>query len=74
MGELKLPKLPERAPVRVTIGLTPELNRSLEEYADAYQEAYGMRESVADLIPFMLASFLQGDRKFARVRKARSSS
>ena len=69
MAELKLGRLPERAPVRLTIGLSPELNRDLADYALAYEEAYGTRETVAELIPFMLEKFLSADRAFARARK-----
>ena len=68
MAELKLPKLPDRTPVKLTISVTPELHRALNEYAEAYEAAYRQREAVADLIPFMLASFLEGDRAFARIR------
>lgn len=71
MAELRLGKLPERAPLKLTISLSPELGRDLEDYADAYEAAYGSRESVAELIPFMLAAFLASDRAFARSRKSR---
>lgn len=72
MAELKLRKLPERTPVKVTISLTPDLGRELDEYAAAYEAAYGTRESVAELIPFMLSEFLESDRAFVRSRKARA--
>lgn len=32
--------------------------------AQAYKEAYGDDESVAELIPYMLERFLDGDRQF----------
>lgn len=68
MADLKLARLPDRTPVRLTIMLTPELKRALAAYADAYEVAYGQRETVADLIPFMLAGFLESDRGFTRAR------
>ena len=71
MPGLKLARLPERTPIRIAIGVSPELHRTLCEYADLYREAYGQEESVADLIPFMLQSFLDGDRDFARARRFR---
>lgn len=71
MAELKLPRLPDRVAVKMTIALSPELHRSLGEYARAYEEAYGARETPADLIPAMLETFLASDRAFARMRKAR---
>jgi hypothetical protein len=69
MPGLKLTKLPDRKPVRVTIRLDPELNRSLERYAALYRESYGESESVATLIPFMLERFLNEDRAFAKASK-----
>lgn len=70
MGNLKLPKLPERTLVKCTIQLTPNLEKSLQDYAAAYEAEYGQAEVVADLIPHMLAAFLESDRGFARARKA----
>lgn len=68
MADLKLPKLPERTPVRLTITVTPELRKALEAYADAYEAAYGEREGIVDLIPFMLLCFLNSDREFSKKR------
>ena len=68
MGTLRLGKLPDRTPVKLTISVSPELKRSLEEYAAAYESTYGQTESVPDLIPYMLQAFLDTDREFARRR------
>jgi hypothetical protein len=74
MIELKLQKLRDRTPVKITISLPPELNQALGLYAELYREAYGEAEPLPDLIPAMLASFLDSDRAFvARRRKAGSS-
>jgi len=70
MSELKLGKLPDRTPVRITITVSPDLNQALREYAAIYRTTYGEAESVADLIPFMLGAFLESDRGFAKARKA----
>ena len=69
MPELKLAKLPDRASVKLTITVQPDLARTLREYAAVYRTAYGEAESVEKLVPFMLASFLDGDRGFAKARK-----
>ncbi len=69
MTELKLGRLPDRTPVRITITVTPELNRALRQYAGIYRATYGQAESVAELIPFMLGAFLDGDKGFAKARK-----
>lgn len=71
MAGLKLRKLPERAPVKLTITVSPELNRSLGEYAALYNQAYGENESLVDLLPYMLQAFLDSDRDFCRARRIR---
>jgi hypothetical protein len=66
---VKLARLPDRTPVKLTIAVSPELNKALAEYADLYREAYGQAEPGPELIPAMLASFLQSDKAFARRRR-----
>jgi hypothetical protein len=67
---LKLGKLPDRTPAKITITLAPELNAALRDYAAIYRDTYGEAESVADLIPFMLQAFLDSDKAFVKARKA----
>jgi len=74
MNSIKLQRLPDRNPVKMSIAVPPELAERLEAYAAAYEAAYGQRESVADLIPFMLAGFLDSDREFMRRQRARSTA
>ncbi|WP_343616921.1 DUF2274 domain-containing protein [Novosphingobium sp.] len=66
MVDLKLGKLPERVPVKLTISVHPDLNGRLLDYAAAYAEAYGQQEPLTELIPAMLSAFLESDRSFAR--------
>lgn len=68
MPELRLPRLPDRTPVKLGITITPDLLAALNAYAAAYREAYGQEEPVVELIPAMLASFLDSDRAFVRGR------
>ncbi len=70
MPDLKLPKLPDRTPVRLTISMTPDLHQALVDYAEVYRATYGQSEAVADLVPCMLRSFLESDRGFAKAREA----
>jgi hypothetical protein len=67
---MKLAKLPDRNPVRLTIAVMPDLHADLLAYAEAYKAAYGEAASVADLIPEMLRAYLESDRDFAKARKA----
>lgn len=69
MADLKLAKLPDRTPVKLSITVTPDLAEALAAYAALYRETYGHEEPVGELIPAMLTSFLEGDREFARRRK-----
>ncbi len=68
MADLRLARLPERTPVKIMISVQPELNQALTEYAALYEEVYGRSEPVQELIPAMLAAFLDADRMFARRR------
>ncbi len=69
MVELRLGRLPDRTPVKIAIVVLPELNDRLHAYCRAYSAAYGADEPVAELIPAMLAAFLDSDRAFARFEK-----
>jgi hypothetical protein len=42
----------------------------LQDYAAVYAATYGVEEPVADLVPAMLAAFLESDRGFAKSRQA----
>lgn len=70
MADLKLRKLPDRTPVKLTISVPPELSKALDEYAAVYAGTYGEREPITALVPAMLTSFLEADRTFQKVRKA----
>lgn len=72
MAELKLARLPDRTPVKIPITVSPTLNQKLAAYACAYKEAYGEEERVADLIPFILEQFLDGDRQFKATGRSHS--
>lgn len=68
MPSLKLDRLPDRTPVKLTLALPPDLHQALQDYAAAYEEHYGAAEPVSELIPAMLRTFLEGDRAFLRAR------
>lgn len=66
---LKLQPLPDRVPSKLTITLQPDLKRALDDYAALYARTYGAEEPVAELVPFMLESFLKADLGFRKGRK-----
>ena len=67
MAGLKLGKLPERTPVKLTSSLMPDLHQQLLAYVALYTEHYGSEEPLTELIPAMLTSFLESDREFQRI-------
>ncbi len=73
MPDIKLGRLPDRTPVKLTIFVLPDLNQALAEYAKLYAETYGREEAIADLIPAMLSAFLDSDRGFLKSKMARPS-
>lgn len=66
---LKLQPLPDRVPVKLTITLSPDLKKALDDYAKLYARTYGAEEPVAELVPFMIEGFLKGDSAFRKARK-----
>lgn len=69
MASLKLGRLPDRTPSKITITVSAALSQALNDYAALYRQTYGESETVTELIPFMLLEFLEGDRAFAKARK-----
>jgi hypothetical protein len=66
VADLKLPKLPDRTPVKLTITLTPDLKQALEAYGELYERTYGRSEPIGELAVAILARFLESDKAFVR--------
>ena len=71
---LRLAKLPDRTPVKLTMMVSPELHRMLQNYAAFYAKTYGNEETVGELCPFMLQAFMEADREFQKARKSAQTS
>lgn len=67
---LRLERLPDRTPVRISLSLDPELAGALNDYAAIYRQTYGAEEKPEALIPAMIESFLASDAGFKRARRA----
>ena len=67
---LRLDKLPDRTPVRISIAVDPDLASALTDYANIYRQTYGAGEKPEALIPAMLQQFLGTDAGFKRARRA----
>lgn len=70
MTALKLGRLPDRTPIKLAIAISPDLAADLDLYARLYRERYDRDEPVAELVPAMLALFLDSDRAFVQARRA----
>jgi hypothetical protein len=70
MADLKLPALPDRTPIKLSIAVLPDLHQALTDYAALYAQTYGREEPVIELIPAMLAAFLESDKAFGKSRRS----
>lgn len=66
---LRIAKLPDLTPVKMTVSMEPELHKTLEDYALIYSESYGETVKPSTLVPSMIAGFLAKDNGFKRARK-----
>jgi hypothetical protein len=71
---LRLARLPDRTPVKITMTVSPELNRLLQDYAAFYAKSYGSEEAVSELCPYMLQTFMEADRGFQKARRGADST
>lgn len=67
---LRVAKLPDLTPVKLTVSLEPEIHQMLEDYAKIYADSYGEKVKPAELVPSMIAGFLATDNGFKLARKA----
>ena len=66
---LKLSKLPSRTPVKITATFPPEVHEALVDYALIYEQIHGQKEKIEELVPYMIAVFLDADKGFQNARK-----
>ncbi|AAK24650.1 hypothetical protein CC_2684 [Caulobacter vibrioides CB15] len=69
MAELKLGKLPNRTPVKLTLSIMPDIEDALLDYVAIYNTRRGVEATPADLGAAMLEQFLANDREFIAARK-----
>lgn len=67
---LKIGRLPDTTPVKLSIEVDPDTHADLELYARIYECTYDDKVDVKALIPTMLQSFLASDTGFKRARKS----
>lgn len=70
MPDLRLGKLPNHSPTKLSLNLWSELDEHLKLYAERYSAQRGAKFSAADIAPQMLAEYIKADREFAKFLKA----
>ncbi|TWB03504.1 DUF2274 domain-containing protein [Gluconacetobacter diazotrophicus] len=74
MTKLRLGRIEDDKPVRVTVELPAAVHRDLLEYGRLLAHESGQVEiTPAKLVPPMLARFMEGDRVFSKARRLRVS-
>ena len=71
---LKIGKLPDWNPVKLTISVMPDLFAQIQDYVRVYEAEYGETETAQNLIPAMLEAFIQSDHQFKKARQQLSSA
>ncbi|EJL24482.1 hypothetical protein PMI01_04663 [Caulobacter sp. AP07] len=70
MPDLKLGKLPNRTPVKMTISVMPDYEEALRDYAAIHSAQHGVASTSADIASGMVEQFITNDREFAKARAA----
>jgi len=71
---LKIAKLRDNTPTKMSINITPDLKSELDAYAAVYQKTYGDSQNVSSLIPLMLEGFLASDSAFKKAKRELASA
>jgi hypothetical protein len=70
MPDLKLGKLPNRTPVKMTINVMPDFEEALRDYAAIHSAQHRVDSTPADIASGMVEQFILNDREFAKARAA----
>lgn len=66
--KLRLGPLPDTQTIKLTFSCAGRLKADLDRYAALHAQIYGETVDVATLIPYMLETFMAGDRGFRQER------
>ena len=70
--KLRLGPLPRQEVTKLTFACPASLKADLDRYAALHAQTYGEAVDAVALIPHMLEAFMERDRGFKRLHKARS--
>ena len=71
-NKLRLGPLPKTETLKLTFACSASLKVELDRYAALHAQTYGEAVDSVALIPHMLEAFMERDRGFKRLHKARS--
>lgn len=71
-NKLRLGPLPRTETLKLTFACSASLKVELDRYAALHAQTYGEAVDAMALIPHMLEAFMERDRGFKRLHKARS--
>ncbi len=69
MTGLKIRKIPDRTPVKITLALPPDVHADLLRYAEIYRHEHGSEETPLLLAAHMIAIFMQCDSGFRKAKQ-----
>ena len=70
--KLRLGPLPKTETLKLTFACSASLKVELDRYAALHAQTYGEAVDAVALVPHMLEAFMERDRGFKRLHKARS--
>lgn len=76
MTRLKLGRIPDDRPVKLTIEVPAPIHRKLIAYGEALAREMGEAEAIppAKVAPPMIAGYIESDKEFARLWRSRETS
>ena len=66
-ASLRLGPLPDTAAHRLSVVLPANVKAELDRYTEIYSETYGREVEPAELIPYIVATFISRDRQYKRL-------
>ena len=70
MTSLKLKKIPDSTPVKLSLTLLPDVYADLLLYAEIYKQEHGQQETPPTLASHMIAGFMAADSGFRKAKQA----
>ena len=66
-ASLRLGPLPDTAVHKFSVALPANVKAELDRYAEIYSATYGRKVEAAELIPYIISTFIARDRQYKRL-------